>query len=135
MQRHLAIHLSHTIPNNTFNNTLFLLLPFGNGIFIHGLLDYNHHFGTVAKWTCGILLFGSFYLQIAFRADGGLATFSDVGLTVEHEADGTFAVGFGAPGVGAFEPGGQPAIADEAADLLGVPFAGWVEAGWGAGCV
>ena len=91
-------------------------------------MNGHDDFGTIAKRARGVRLLGRLDLQIAFCAYRGLAAFGDVALTVEHEADGTFAVRLGTSRIGAFESRSETAVADQTADLFGVPFTGWIEA-------
>lgn len=66
-------------------------------------------------------------MQVAFCTKCGIAAIGNIRFGVEHEADGTFAVGFGETRVCTLESCGELTVGDETTDLFGIPFAGWIE--------
>ena len=116
------MQLLKSILNRCLNHTLLLLFSQCHILLIHPSLYFHQHFRIITKWTTSEFILGWPDLQVALCTKSSITATGDISFGIEHEADGTFTIGFGKARVGAFEPGCELAIGDETTDLFGIPF-------------
>ena len=89
------------------------------------LFTMNH-----LQLTAGMLILLRLNLQVTLGAQRGITTFTNVRFGIIHETYRTLSISLGITTVRALETCGELSIGNETADLLGVPFACWVEPGF-----